>query len=84
MDDNKFRTELHHFFTKAQPRALASIIIDIVIIYFEYTMAIMTDTDKGDFKDKQFAETEVADKVVEQCKFSWNIFYNTHVLLLLT
>ena len=24
---------------------------------------------KGDFKDKQFAETEVADKVVEQCEF---------------
>lgn len=28
----------------------------------------MTEGDKGDFKDKQFAETEVADKVVEQCK----------------
>ncbi len=25
---------------------------------------------KGDFKDQQFAENEVADKVVEQCKFS--------------
>jgi hypothetical protein len=23
---------------------------------------------KGDFKDQQFAETEVADKVLEQCK----------------
>ena len=31
-------------------------------------MAVKTDGDKGDFKDKQFAETEVADKVVEQCK----------------
>jgi hypothetical protein len=30
-------------------------------------MAVET-SDKGDFKDKQFAETEVADKVVEQCK----------------
>lgn len=28
------------------------------------------DGDKGDFKDKQFAENEVADKVVEQCKCS--------------
>ena len=25
---------------------------------------------KGDFKDQQFAENEVADKVVEQCEFS--------------
>jgi hypothetical protein len=24
----------------------------------------------GDFKDKQFAENEVADKVIEQCTFS--------------
>lgn len=23
---------------------------------------------KGDFKDQQFAETEVADKVIEQCE----------------
>jgi hypothetical protein len=30
-------------------------------------MAVITG-DKGDFKDKQFAETEVADKVVEQCE----------------
>ena len=30
-----------------------------------------TDSDnKGDFKDQQFAESEVADKVVEQCEFS--------------
>ena len=28
--------------------------------------------DKGDFKDKQFAEGEVADKVVEQCKWYWD------------
>ena len=28
----------------------------------------MSKGDKGDFKDKQFAETEVADKVVEQCE----------------
>jgi hypothetical protein len=26
--------------------------------------------DKGDFKDKQFAEAEVADKVVEQCEWT--------------
>ena len=26
---------------------------------------------KGDFKDKQFAQNEVADKVVEQCEFSF-------------
>jgi hypothetical protein len=32
------------------------------------TRVISTMTDKGDFKDKQFAETEVADKVVEQCE----------------
>ena len=31
-------------------------------------MAVITDGDKGDFKDKQFAETEIADKVLEQCK----------------
>ena len=29
-------------------------------------MAVMSDDNKGDFKDKQFAEGEVADKVVEQ------------------
>ena len=35
-------------------------------------MAVITESDgtKGDFKDKQFAETEVADKVVEQCELS--------------
>jgi hypothetical protein len=32
------------------------------------TMAPLTEADKGDFKDKQFAENEVADKVVEQCE----------------
>jgi hypothetical protein len=36
-------------------------------------MAVMTEGDKGDFKDKQFAETEVADKVVEQCKLAFRI-----------
>ena len=37
-------------------------------------MAVMSDStaNKGDFKDKQFAETEVADKVVEQCEFFFN------------
>jgi len=25
---------------------------------------------KGDFKDKQFEQNEVADKVVEQCEYS--------------
>ena len=34
-------------------------------------MAPLSDTEnKGDFKDQQFAENEVADKVVEQCEFS--------------
>ena len=32
-------------------------------------MAVITDGDKGDFKDKQFAETEIADRVLEQCKW---------------
>ena len=32
-------------------------------------MAVLTEGDKGDFKNKQFAETEVADKVVEQCEY---------------
>ena len=32
-------------------------------------MAPNSEATKGDFKDKQFAETEVADKVVEQCEF---------------
>ena len=33
------------------------------------SMAVMGgEKDTGDFKDKQFAESEVADKVVEQCK----------------
>lgn len=27
----------------------------------------------GDFKDKQFAENEVADKVVEQCTYGWSV-----------
>lgn len=31
-------------------------------------MAPLTEADKGDFKNKQFAENEVADKVVEQCE----------------
>jgi hypothetical protein len=38
-------------------------------------MAVET-SDKGDFKDKQFAETEVADKVVEQCKSNKIEFYS--------
>jgi hypothetical protein len=29
----------------------------------------MSEGDKGDFKDKQFGEGEVADKVVEQCEW---------------
>ena len=32
-------------------------------------MAPLTEADKGDFKGKQFAEKEVADKVVEQCEY---------------
>ena len=32
-------------------------------------MSPLNDADKGDFKDKQFAENEVADKVVEQCEY---------------
>jgi hypothetical protein len=31
-------------------------------------MAPLSEADKGDFKDKQFAENEIADKVVEQCE----------------
>jgi hypothetical protein len=32
-------------------------------------MAPLTEEEnKGDFKDQQFGETEVADKVVEQCE----------------
>ena len=36
-------------------------------------MAPLTDADsgtKGDFKNQQFAEKEVADKVVEQCGYN--------------
>ena len=36
-------------------------------------MAPLSSTDAhniGDFKDQQFSENEVADKVVEQCEFS--------------
>lgn len=32
-------------------------------------MAPLDTENKGDFKDQQFAENEVADKVVEQCEF---------------
>jgi len=42
----------------------------VLFFYFSIDLStMMTDTAKGDFKDKQFAETEVADKVVEQCRF---------------
>jgi hypothetical protein len=36
--------------------------------YLEEPTLTITMGDKGDFKDKQFAENEVADKVVEQCE----------------
>lgn len=34
----------------------------------KHTIMAVVAGDKGDFKGKQFAGTEVADKVVEQCK----------------
>ena len=33
------------------------------------TVTSNTIDNKGDFKDQQFAQAEVADKVVEQCEF---------------
>lgn len=38
-------------------------------------MAPLDTENKGDFKDQQFAENEVADKVVEQCEFSLVSFH---------
>lgn len=35
-----------------------------------HSMAPNGDASRGDFKDRQFAETEVGDKVVEQCELS--------------
>jgi len=41
---------------------------------------------KGDFKDQQFGQKEVADKVVEQCKFILSVLYkcctSTYTMLL--
>jgi hypothetical protein len=40
----------------------------ILEVQFKIMAPLINDETKGDFKDKQFAEHEVADKVVEQCK----------------
>ena len=43
-------------------------------------MAPLDTENKGDFKDQQFAENEVADKVVEQCEFLSVLFHRVKLI----